>query len=324
MRNHVEYTEDVTASRWEKIVRNSENAYFYHTPMWADILERTYGYKTATRLYEIDGTEILVPMMKLKWHGFYNYVSMPMGYGGIFSESEVSAGAIEIIFNNLKQSMGMRSLLCTIFFHPFFAAPIHTDPYIISAGTDMNYTHILSLGGGYESIWEGDFTRKNRNVIRKAEKNGVEVFRGTTSSDCESYYRMYLDSADRWKAKARHSFDLYVELLRHDDNTKLWLARVEDEIIAGIITMEYSGNIISFGGASLSEYWKYAANNLLYKDAVEYACEKGYEYFDFGQSGELYGVRKFKEVFGAKKVGLRKYVIFSRLGRVGNTVLSKY
>src|SRR5574341_1503989 len=146
---NLEFTEKVSASKWEKLVKSSENAYFYHTPMWADVLEKTYGYRSAARLYEIDGAEILVPLMRLKWHGLYQYHSTPMGYGGIFSESEISSDTIDKILNNLKKSMGMRTFVCMIFFYPFFNKPIQTDPYVISAGTDMNYTHILPLQGGF-------------------------------------------------------------------------------------------------------------------------------------------------------------------------------
>lgn len=320
----VEFTEDVSTSKWEKIVRSSDNAYFYHTPMWADILEKTYGYKNATRLYDIDGAKILVPLLKLKWHGLYRYDSTPMGYGGIFSESEISSDTIEKIFNDLKHSMGVRTLMCTIFFHPFFNKPLHTDSYVISAGTDLNYTHILPLQGGFEEIWNSKFSKKNRNMIRNAEKKNVEIFKGTTISDFESYYRLYLDSVNRWKTENHHPFKLYEEFLKHKENVKLWLARAEEEIIGGIITMEYGKNIISFGGASLNNFWKYSPNNLLYKYAIEYAIDKGFKYFDFGQSGDLSGVRKFKESFGGEKVDLKKYVVLSPLGRLGNMILRKY
>jgi len=50
---NIEYTENVSEQKWNKIVRNSENSYFFHTPAWAKILEETYGYRIATRLYEV-------------------------------------------------------------------------------------------------------------------------------------------------------------------------------------------------------------------------------------------------------------------------------
>lgn len=318
------YTEDVSAPKWEKIIRCSKNSYFYHTPMWANILEKTYGFESNTRLYDINGVEILFPLMKMKRNGLYQFHSIPMGYGGFFSESEISSNIVQNILDDLKKTMGIRSLLCMIFFPPFFNEPLHSSSYVISNATDLNYTHILPLQGKFEDIWKFKFSKKNRNMIRNAEKKNVEIFRGTAKSDYESYYRLYIDSANRWKNENIHDFKLYDELSKYDENVSLWLARVEGEIIGGIITMEYGENIISFGGASLSNYWKYSPNNLLYKYAIEYACKKHLKYFDFGQSGDLSGVRKFKESFGAEKVDLRKYVILSSLGRIGNMILRKY
>ncbi len=320
----MEFREDVSTSEWKKIIRSSENAYFYHTPMWADILDQTYGYENATRLYYFNDVKVLVPLLKIKWHGLYQYHSTPMGYGGIFSESEISSEIIQKIFNDLKQSMGMRSLLGIFFFDPFFNKPLSTDSYVISAATDLNYTHILPLKGGFEVLWNSRFTKKNRNMIRNAEKKNVEIFKGATISDFESYYQIYLDSVNRWKTENHHPFKLYEEFLKYKKNVKVWLARAEGEIIGGIITMEYGKNIISFGGASLSNFWGYSPNNLLYRHAIEYACDKGFEYFDFGQSGDLSGVRKFKESFGAEKINLKKYVILSPLGKLGNIFFKKY
>jgi len=274
----LEFTEKISASKWEIIIKNSENAYFYHTSMWADILERVYCYKTATRLYDIDGTEILVPLMKLKWHGLYQYQSTPMGYGGVFSQSEISSDIISNILNNLKNSMGLQSLLCIFFFPPFFDKPIQTDTYVLSSGSNLNYTHILPLQDReFGDIWNYKFKKSNRNLVRKAEKKGVEIFRGTTISDYESYYQIYLDSVNRWKADDYHSVSLYYELQKYTENVKLWLARIGDTIIAGLITMEYRNNIIAFGGASLSKFWSYSPNNLLYKHAIEYASKNGFK-----------------------------------------------
>lgn len=323
---HFEFIEDVSESKWEKIVRGSEGAYFFHTPMWANILEHIYGYKTATCLYEIDGVEILVPMMKLKWRGFYNYVSMPMGYGGIFSMSEISPYMIELIFNHIKQRLSGRSLVFWILFHPFsdISIPININPYIISVESDLHYTHILPLRDEFENIWKYKFTHSARNRIKKAEKSGVEVFLGTKASDYESYYKIYLDSVNRWKSDHYYPLNFFMELLKYRDNVKLWLASLKDDIIGGLIAFEYGNNIIGFAQASLSNFWNYAPNNLLFKYVIEYANQKGFKYFDFGRSGNLLGVRRFKETFGAELVKLRKYVIFSRLGRLGNIFLRKY
>lgn len=322
----LEYKENISASKWEQIIRKSEGTYFCHTPMWADILEKTYGYKTATRLYEIDGKEILVPMMNVKRHGLNSYVSMPMGYGGVFSESEMSSDIIELIFDDLKQSIGINSLGCSILFNPYFDMKIRTKPGVFSVENDLNYTHILPLDDDFENICANKFTKSCRSKIRKAERIGFEVeCKLISKSDIESYYQIYMDSVrNRWNEKNYNPFRLYESFLKYKRNICVVIVRHHDTIVSVAIRMMYGTNVIGFGLVALDEYMKYAPNNLSQKSMIEYACENGYKNFDFGRSGELVGVRKFKESFGPKRVDLRKYVILTQLGRLGNIMLRKY
>jgi lipid II:glycine glycyltransferase (peptidoglycan interpeptide bridge formation enzyme) len=52
----------------------------------------------------------------------------------------------------------------------------------------------------------------------------------------------------------------------------------------------------------LKEFANYSANNGLLEVAIREACQRGAMNFDFGASGELESVRKFKEQFGAAPV----------------------
>ncbi|MDI6720586.1 MAG: hypothetical protein QMD46_13350 [Methanomicrobiales archaeon] len=79
------WIEEVPPSHWEEIVKEAEGCCFFHTPAWAHIVEKTYGYRTATRLFEIDGTQVLLPMMEEPLHGIRVYHSMPFGYWGNIS-----------------------------------------------------------------------------------------------------------------------------------------------------------------------------------------------------------------------------------------------
>ena len=53
-------------------------------------------------------------------------------------------------------------------------------------------------------------------------------------------------------------------------------------------------------GGSLKEYRGMYPNELLYWRAIEYACENGYRYFDFGRSRWDSGTFRFKSRWGAE------------------------
>jgi len=318
---NIEYTENVSEQKWDKIVRNSENGYFFHTPAWAKILEETYGYRIATRLYEIEGDEILIPMMEGKKYGFSYYHSMPLGYGGIFSASDLSS---EILKKILKDIVGGRHLLFELSLPPFFSFSIQEDLTIRQVNSEWNYTHVLSLENGFDYLWKNKFNRKNRNAIRKAEKSGVEVLKGYSLEDFRKYYKLYVEeSSKKWEyKKPPHPLKLYENMCKFGlPHVRLRLAIKDDKVIAGLINFYYGKNVFYWGSTFLEEYGIYRPTNLLLKDSIEEACNEGYKYYNFGASGNLEGVRRFKESFGAERVELKKYILWSRLGKFVKRIL---
>jgi hypothetical protein len=62
---------------------------------------------------------------------------------------------------------------------------------------------------------------------------------------------------------------------------------------------------------------------LLYWALIGYACDQGFEYFDFGRSTPEEGTYKFKEQWGAKPSPLYWHSIFLKDKRAGNSPSNK-
>lgn len=319
---NIEYTENVSEQKWGKIVRNSENSYFFHTPAWAKILEETYGYRIATRLYEIEGNEVLIPMMEGKKYGFRYYNSMPLGYGGIFSTSDISSGTLEKI---LKDIVGGRRLLFELSLPPFFSFSIREDSGIRQVDSEWNYTHVLSLEKGFAYLWGKKFKNNAIKAIRKAEKRGVEVLNEDSLRNFREYYKLYVESSKRWGyKKPLHSLELYENVCKFGSpHVRLKLAFKDGIVIAGLVNLNYGKNVFGWTNVYLKGYERHNPVSLLIKDSIEQACDEGYKYYNFGASGNLEGVRKFKEGFGAERIDVKSYKVLSRLGKFTNVMLRK-
>ena len=319
---NMEYTEIVSKQKWDEIVRNSENGYFFHTPAWAKILEETYGYRIATRLYEIEGNEVLVPMMEGKKYGLSYYHSMPLGYGGIFSTFDIPSEALQKI---LKDIVGGRRLFFNLSLPPFLSFSIQEDSNIRQVDSEWNYTHVLSLEKGFEYLWKKKFKQTNRTAIRKAEKSDIEVLNENSLQNFREYYELYVETSKRWGYKEPpQPLRLYENMCKFGlPHVQLRLAVKEDNVIAGLVSLYYGKNVFYWISAYLKEYEIYRPANLLLKDSVEQACDDGYKYYNFGASGNLEGVRKFKESFGAERVELKRYRVLSRLGGLVSKLLRR-
>jgi hypothetical protein len=313
----------VSKNKWEEIILKSDNTYFFHSPTWVKIIEKTFDdYRTATRMYNVNGKSILIPMMEKNTYGKYAYGfklfdSMPMGHGGGFSESDITTDDFRCLVDDI---IGHRHIL-------YLALP----PFVnISAGKsalkikdewnikdEFNYTHILNLEGKDFEYIEKNYKKTKRRSIRKAIKSGIEIRNGVSLDDFRDYYNLYAAKATQKWGYPPLPFKFFRKLHRYGSpHVKLSLAIKDDKTIAGRITFHYSKTIFNYGSVYLDGYGTFNPASLLLNDSIKHACQEGYKYIDFGGSGKLEGVRRFKEEFGAEKVEIKRYLSKSNFAKI--------
>lgn len=138
----------------------------------------------------------------------------------------------------------------------------------------------LDLTKGIENIWNEDIKSKNRNMIRKAKKNGLSV---EESMDFETFKKIYSSTMNKVDADNYYYFDNnYYESLKENNNCILLNVKKDNLVIASAIFMGYREYFHYHLAGSLNEYLKFAPNNLLLWEAIKYAHEKGYKKMHFG------------------------------------------
>jgi lipid II:glycine glycyltransferase (peptidoglycan interpeptide bridge formation enzyme) len=116
-------------------------------------------------------------------------------------------------------------------------------------------------------------------------------------------------------------FELYYNLYKYASrNTKLNLAIKDDKIIAGLLYFSYSKTVYLYMSSFLPEYGRFNPTSLLYNEVIEQACREGYKYVNLSPSGNLKHIKRFKEGFGAEKVELNRYRVYSNLGKILNNI----
>jgi lipid II:glycine glycyltransferase (peptidoglycan interpeptide bridge formation enzyme) len=306
-----EYSDTISEQKWESFLENAGNSCFFQTPRWAKILHESFGLRIATRLYSIDGIEVLIPMMEQKKFGFNILNSMPQGYGGIFSQPELNEEYIRLI---LKSIIGGNNILFILSLPPFTHLELKEDPKILVQKEKRNNAYILSLDTSYQDISRKKFNRNATRCIRKADKD-INIF---VKNDLESYkcfYSLFQERALEWGYKETpYEWKFFEALMKYGSpNVKLWLAEKNGDVIGGLMAIESNKSLFTLLMASPLKYQKYFSNHLLYRSIIEWACDHGIEYINFGSSEGYEGVRKFKESFGASKIELTKYWVSSRI-----------
>lgn len=150
---------------------------------------------------------------------------------------------------------------------------------------------------------------KWRYNIRLGEKKGIRV--ESETRDWRLFYDMYGETGARDGFLIR-SFEYYRdvwETLTDAGQAKMFLARLGEETIAGIILFVFGKRGWYFYGASRNTHRDLMPNHLLQWEAMRWAKQQGCTEYDFwgapnvlDENDPMYGVYKFKMGFGGEFV----------------------
>lgn len=174
---------------------------------------------------------------------------------------------------------------------------------------------LLDLRGkSSEQLFSG-VEKKHRNLIRRAEKEGVSVHISTKDEDIEKFITLHEETFKR------HNFHPYplnyfrnqVKLFREHDEVIVFSAEKDGVLLASAVIMYYGNTASYHHGASTSdpELRKIPASYLLQWKAVEEALKRGCTTYNFwgiapneNPKHPFYGITHFKTGFGGHRFDL--------------------
>lgn len=230
--------------------------------------------------------------------GEYDSVT-PYGYGGVMFEGDTSEANVLAFWAAYLKKMAEEHIVDNfVRYHPVLKNAVPMKP--ISNVIDLGKTIAMDLSSP-ELIWE-NIHSKNRNMIRKAEKNGIVIEHGQGMELFDKFIEIYNATMDKDHAEEYYYFKRpFYESIHNDlrNNYEMFYAKLEDKIIAMSIMIFANGRMNYHLSGSDIEYRNLAPSNLLLYKAALWGCEQGFKTFHLGGgvgSGEdnLY---KFKAAF---------------------------
>ena len=224
----------------------------------------------------------------------YFDLATPYGYGGWLIE-----GDTEQLFRDYERWC-LRNNIVSEFvrFHPMIgnqkAVEEHYD--VIPLGE----TVAMDLSSS-DLIWE-NIVSKNRNVIRKAVKNGVKIYNGRMPEIYRQFKVIYDSTMDKDDAEEYYYFEpsFYTSILEDlSENAQMFWAEKDGTVIAASIMLECNGFMNYHLSGSLRDYSSLAPTNLLLYKAALWGCEHGMRtlYLGGGVGSEEDSLFKFKRAF---------------------------
>jgi len=231
-------------------------------------------------------------------HTYYDIIS-PYGYGGFLFDGDVTDTNLNDFNVSYLDFMKQNNIVSNfVRYHPMMknAFPMRKISNVIDLGNTIS----MDLSSE-DLIWK-NIIPKNRNVIRKAEKNDVVIKHGKDMALFDSFMEIYNATMEHDKADDYYYFDIAFYKSIHDDlcdNYEMFYAEHEGKIIAMSLIIFANNKMHYHLSGSIFEYRRLAPSNLLLYKAACWGCQQGFKSFHLGGgvgSGED-SLFKFKKAF---------------------------
>ena len=260
---------------------------------------------------------------KVERHALFDLIT-PYGYGGWLIEGD---GEKTELFSAYEAWCRAHNVVSEfVRYHPMLnnAALAESCYDVIHLGK----TVAMDLSSP-EVIW-GNLTSKNRNMVRKALKSGVEIYHGQFPSIYKTFKEIYDLTMDSDHASDYYYFrNEFYDSIRNDlsEESEIFWAELDGKIIAASIMIFSNGYMNYHLSGSLREYQHLAPSNLLLYKAALWGCRNGYKSLHMGggvgsKEDSLY---KFKSAFNRNEtkqfsIGKKIYLsdIYEELSRMKN------
>ena len=199
-------------------------------------------------------------------------LAAPYGYGGWLIEGTHS----EDLFRSYRSWLEKNGIISEfVRFHPVLKNHEACRDFYEIECLGQNVCMDLSS----PEVIRNNLTRENRNRIRKAVKNGIEVYHGNHPDVYEEFRILYDKTMARVLAQPYYYFDpAFYKTLREElpRNSRVFWAEKDGRIIAAYIMIYANGRMSYFLSGSLEEFNSLAPGNLIMYTAALWGCENGY------------------------------------------------
>jgi len=316
-------------AKLESFVYNHPNANFFQSPMAYVFFKTVNGYEPVLIAAE-EGKKITAILLAviIKDPGIKGFFSKRcIVWGGPLSDkTELS----EVLINELTNYLKNKAIYTE--FRPIGRYNIFSAVSVHKMIREKRLNVLIDLTKS-ANLLSAEMHSTRRRQIRRGYRRGVavKIIENLDDEIIENCYSIL--SAVYNKIKLPYppltffiNSNIYLK-----DHLKVFLAKVNDDIIGFRFIVCYKDLIYDWYAASKEEHYDKYPNDILPWEVMRWGSENNYKLFDFGGAGkpdEKYGVRDYKIKFGGELITTNRYKIIHNpllynIGKLGIKVLGK-
>jgi FemAB-related protein (PEP-CTERM system-associated) len=284
-------------------VQACPQATFFHRAGWQDIMREVFRHDTHFLFAHEQGriTGVL-PLAHVKSLLFgKSLTSLPFAvYGGVASEDEASAEALEGEAQRIAQSLQVDHLEMRQLQRRHEDWP-RQDLYVTfrKAILPEEEANMLAI------------PRKQRAMVRKGIKNGL---RSEIDAGVDRFFALYADNVHRHGTPALPR--RYFQALRDRfgaDCEVLTVLGPSGQLLSSVLSFYFRDEVLPYYAGDDEAARDLAANDFKYWELMRRSCERGLKIFDYGRSKQGTGPYAFKKNWGFEPTPLNyEYRLYKR------------
>ena len=283
---------DADLLAWDNYAQSSPLTSGYHQSGWRRIIEEAFGHETYYLAAQEENGRVqgVLPLVLLASRGFGRFlVSLPfVNYGGIVANSPESYRLLEASAIEKAKALDATHI------------ELRHESLMKTAwvSTERKVSMRLSLPNSYELLLKG-FPSKLRSQVRRAQKEGMSVRVG--GSECLGEFYAVFSRCMRDLGTPVYAKEFFAKILEvFPKEARICIVSHGDVPVAAGFLYGFRSTMEIPWAASDKRFNRLAPNMLLYGTVLEYACQQGFQVFDFGRSSPDSGTYRFKEQWGAQ------------------------
>ena len=185
-------------------------------------------------------------------------------------------------------------------------------------------TLVIDLGDTIDEIWKNSVHSKRRNMIRKAEKEGITIEKVTAEDELDDFYRLYIEASARF-TKNPLELSFFKELFFQTKNIafSIFTANKDGKQIANVGVISDKNYSIYWLGNNAMNMPNFGQGDLLQWYTIKQMKEKGCKYYDlcYIEPEKLPHIYKFKKGFSNTETPIYFHSQKSLFFRISNKFL---
>ena len=292
----IRFDTDLSREEVLEFVSTFEEATFFHSPAWLEILSESFQrFESGWLVARSDGGIAgMMPVVRVARGPAYALYSLPFGtYGGpLSSEREVRDALLGEFFSEAASPRCARAGVSLIGMSEEVRAPRGWR-------SRMEECRIIELPASFDEYRSRGMSRKRRQLCNRCEREGIVARKLETGGDLDLFYDVYLGGAKGWGGVHPYPREFFESLLRRgDDGVCFWGAFLGDSLLAAHVDFYFGSTAQAWQAGVAPHAHQYDTAAYLVMVAVREAIGRGISVFNLGSSGGDAGMIFFKESLG--------------------------